>query len=139
MHPKPSFEVPRCTHCGLTQFRAANSKCVRCKKPLADFMGGTPGRSCSPDSLDNSAGVLAKRVGAAVRGLRKERQLTQQHLANLMGTGRSYVSKLESGRVLPSLQTLDRATSAFGIDIAELFLRLRRNTLETVNCGRPRL
>jgi transcriptional regulator with XRE-family HTH domain len=45
-----------------------------------------------------------------------------------MGTGRSYISKLESGRVVPSLQTLQRATSALSIDLAELFLRVRRQT-----------
>jgi transcriptional regulator with XRE-family HTH domain len=67
-------------------------------------------------------------VGTAVKSLRKERRFTQQRLAILMGTGRSYISKLESGGLVPSLQTLDRATSALGIDLAELFLRLRRET-----------
>ena len=79
-----------------------------------------------PDRLEKSAELLALRVGIAVRSLRKERKFTQQRLAILMGTGRSYISKLESGRVVPSLQTLERARSAFGIDLAELFLRLRR-------------
>jgi transcriptional regulator with XRE-family HTH domain len=75
---------------------------------------------------ENSAEVLARRVGTAVKCLRKERKFTQQRLAFLMGTGRSYISKLESGGIVPSLQTLERATSALGIDLAELFLRLRR-------------
>jgi transcriptional regulator with XRE-family HTH domain len=72
--------------------------------------------------------ALAQRVGVAVKTLRKERKFTQQRLAILMGTGRSYISKLESGHVVPSLQTLESATSVFGIDLAELFLRLRRQT-----------
>lgn len=128
MHPHPSFEVPRCPHCGLIQFRHTIASCVRCKKPLDDFTGGMPARFFVPDRLEKSAELLALRVGVAVRSLRKERKFTQQRLAILMGTGRSYISKLESGRVVPSLQTLDRATSAFGIDLAELFLRLRRQT-----------
>lgn len=72
--------------------------------------------------------ALAQRVGVAVKTLRKERKFTQQRLAILMGTARSYISKLESGHVVPSLQTLERATSALSIDLAELFLRLRRLT-----------
>jgi transcriptional regulator with XRE-family HTH domain len=73
-----------------------------------------------------STEALAQRVGVAIKSLRKERKFTQQRLAVLMGTCRSYISKLESGRVVPSLLTLERATSALGIDLAELFLRLRR-------------
>lgn len=128
MHPHPSFEVPRCPHCGLIQFRRATPRCVRCKKPLDDFIAGTPLRLFVPNRTENSAEVLARRVGTAVRCLRKERKLTQQRLAILMGTGRSYISKLESGGVVPSLQTLERATLALGIDLADLFLRLRRQT-----------
>lgn len=123
MHTHPSFEVPRCPHCGLIQFRRVVDKCVRCKKPLDDlatFASSLP--------KHESKETLAQRVGVAVRTLRKKRKFTQQRLATLMGTGRSYISKLESGRVAPSLHTLQRATSALSIDLAELFLRVRRQT-----------
>jgi len=36
---------------------------------------------------------------------------------------RSHISKIERGLVVPSFQTLERATSALGIDIADLFRR----------------
>jgi DNA-binding XRE family transcriptional regulator len=126
MHPYPSIEVPRCPHCGLIQFRHTIANCVRCKKPsmtsppLCSRIHSVP---IFPNSLKEA---LAQRVRVAVKTLRKERNFTQQLLAALMGTGRSYISKLESGRVVPSLQTLECATSAFGIDLAELFLRLHR-------------
>jgi DNA-binding XRE family transcriptional regulator len=128
MHPHPSFEVPRCRHCGLIQFRHTIAKCVRCKKPLDNLATGMFARSFASDRPKQCKEALGQRVGVAVKSLRKERKFTQQRLAILMGTGRSYISKLESGRVVPSLQTLQRATSAFGIDLAELFLRLRRQT-----------
>ncbi len=128
MHPHPSFEVPRCPRCGLIQFRRATARCVRCNKPLDDFITVTSPGIFVPNHAESSAAVLALRVGTAVKSLRKERRFTQQRLAILMGTGRSYISKLESGGLVPSLQTLDRATSALGIDLAELFLRLRRET-----------
>jgi len=127
MHPHPSFEIPRCPHCGLTQFRPAIARCVRCKKPLDNL--ATDMLSHAFASLPKqSKEALAQRVGVAVKTLRRERRFTQQRLATLMGTCRSYISKLESGRVLPSMQTLESATSALGIDLAELFLRLRRQT-----------
>jgi DNA-binding XRE family transcriptional regulator len=126
MHPHPSFEVPRCPHCGLIQFRRPIDKCVRCKKPLDDFATAMLAHAFASSLPKQSKEALAQRVGVAVKTLRKERKFTQQRLATLMGTGRSYISKLESGHVVPSLQTLESATSAFGIDLAELFLRLRR-------------
>jgi DNA-binding XRE family transcriptional regulator len=126
MHPHPSFEVPRCPHCGLIQFRRAIATCVRCKKPLDDSATNMFAGAFASDLPKQSKEALAQRVGIAVKTLRKERKITQQRLAILMGTARSYISKLESGHVVPSLQTLERATSALSIDLAELFLRLRR-------------
>ena len=129
MHPYSSFEVPRCPHCGLVQFRHTLSTCVRCKKPLLDaFATGALARSLASSVPKQSKEALAQRIGIAVKSLRRESKFTQQRLAILMGTGRSYISKLESGTIIPSLQTLERTTSAFGIDLAELFLRLRRQT-----------
>jgi ribosome-binding protein aMBF1 (putative translation factor) len=128
MHPHPSFEVPRCPHCGLIQFRRATSNCVRCKKALDNGTARTPAHSFTPHNTEHSAQVLAGRIGTAIRNIRKEKNLTQQRLAILMSTGRSYISKLECGSTVPSLRTLERATSALGIDLAELFLRLRRRT-----------
>jgi hypothetical protein len=51
---------------------------------------------------------------------------------DVMGTARSYISKLGCGLLVPSFQTLERATSALGIDIADLFLRLRRQIPKSV-------
>jgi transcriptional regulator with XRE-family HTH domain len=45
-----------------------------------------------------------------------------------MGTVRSHISKIERGLVVPSFQTLERATSALGIDIADLFRRRCQKT-----------
>jgi len=128
MHPHPSFEVPRCPHCGLIQFRRAIATCVRCKRPLDDSATIVLAGAFALDLPEQSKETLAERVGVAVKTFRKERKFTQQRLAILMGTARSHISKLEGGHVVPSLQTLERATSALSIDLAELFLRLRRQT-----------
>src|SRR5687768_292272 len=45
---------------------------------------------------------------------RKKMGLTQQQLAEAMGTSQSAISDLESGRVEPQLQTLQRYARALG-------------------------
>jgi len=75
---------------------------------------------------------LAKRVGEAIRILRNERKMSQQRLADSMGTARSYLSKLERGLIDPSLSTLERAARALRLDVPEVFLRVRNRILELV-------
>ena len=45
---------------------------------------------------------------------RKERNLTQKHLAELAGTRQSNISRLESGNYNPSLEFLNKIASAMG-------------------------
>jgi ribosome-binding protein aMBF1 (putative translation factor) len=53
---------------------------------------------------------LAKTIIAA----RTARGLTQAELAARMGTSQSYIARLESGRVLPSMRTWQRLAAATG-------------------------
>jgi hypothetical protein len=93
--------------------------------PLNRLGFDPPIPSFSPSVTAPSTEPLAKRIGAATLVLRKERRLSQEQLAGIMSTARSYVSKLERGLLILSFPTLKRTTSALGIDIAERFLRLR--------------
>jgi transcriptional regulator with XRE-family HTH domain len=70
--------------------------------------------------------ILAKRIGATIRVLRKERRLTQSQLASKIRISRPSVTKLENGKAVPSLAKLQQVTAALGIDIAEVFLHIRR-------------
>jgi len=45
---------------------------------------------------------------------RKEKNLTQKHLAELAGTRQSNISRLESGNYNPSLEFLNKIASAMG-------------------------
>ena len=58
----------------------------------------------------------------AIRKTRLRAGLTQAELARRVGTTQSAISRLESGRVRPSLATLERLANACG---ATLELRLR--------------
>ncbi|MBB5404739.1 MULTISPECIES: helix-turn-helix domain-containing protein [Paraburkholderia] len=64
--------------------------------------------------------TLVKEFGLAVRDLRAARARSQEQLAELAGLSRSYVSEVERGTVVASLDTIDKLARAFGLAAAEL-------------------
>ena len=57
-----------------------------------------------------------KALGARLRGLRTEAGLTGAVLAQRAGVGQPTVSKVETGRMVPSSDVLDRLSRALGLD-----------------------
>jgi len=53
-------------------------------------------------------------LASALIGARNRAGLTQQELARKMGTSQPVVARLESGRVRPSMRTLERLAAATG-------------------------
>ncbi len=68
-------------------------------------------------------------VGARIRDIRKERGLSQEELAHIANLHPTYIGKLERGERNMSVESLDKATSALGISLEELF----KNLHEPVN------
>jgi len=64
---------------------------------------------------------LKSLFGANVRTVRKNYQLTQEQLAELIGLEPANVSKMENGTHFPSLKTLVKLVDVFGLDISNLF------------------
>jgi len=60
-------------------------------------------------------------LGERIKHLRAERELQQRQLAEKADLTPSMVSQIESGRLSPSLHTLGKIASAFGVPIAALF------------------
>lgn len=56
-------------------------------------------------------------VGEKLRQLRQERNLTQPELADALGIEQSYLSKLETGKSLPSGEVLNRILEVFGLSL----------------------
>src|SRR5260370_41574444 len=73
------------------------------------------------------AGYAAARatyqLAERVRNLRESRGISQQDLAERMGTTQSVISRLESGGAKPSLTTLERVGAALGADVVIGVLR----------------
>ena len=67
-------------------------------------------------------------VSSVIQKTRQRAGLTQADLAQRVGTTQSAISRLENGRVRPSLETIERLAKACG---ATLELRLRTSKAPT--------
>ena len=77
-----------------------------------DFLGLTPEETAYID--------LRLRLGDAVKQRRKEQSLTQNQLANLMGSSQSRVAKAEAADASVSLDLLIRSLFALGASNRDL-------------------
>ncbi len=64
---------------------------------------------------------IARRFGARVAYLRKERGMTQEAFADHAGIARSYMSDVERGVRNPTIVMVERIAKALRIRISELF------------------
>ena len=126
-------EVVRCEHCRLMQYRTSNSLCRKCHKPL-DFEETTAlmpqlvTSQAAPDSAD-----AALQVAAQVRDIRRARHLSQRQLAGRMQVPRTYISKIENGKAIPTLGSLERLASALGVEVRQLVRDARSRRDEEVS------
>ena len=60
-------------------------------------------------------------VGAAIRFLREQRNLSARALSAKAGLSSAYVTKIENGRVEPSLRAFARLALALGMSQAEVW------------------
>jgi transcriptional regulator with XRE-family HTH domain len=111
-------EVLRCDHCSLVQFRTSSALCRRCHKCLEVELPepAVPALALVP-AAEAQEGL---QVATAVRDLRHVRNLSQRQLAARMGVPRTYISKIENGKAMPTLSSLDRLARALRVDIAAL-------------------
>ena len=61
-----------------------------------------------------------ERIGKFIAQLRKEKKMTQQELANLLGVTDRAISKWENGRGMPDISLLEPLAKILGININEL-------------------
>jgi transcriptional regulator with XRE-family HTH domain len=126
-------EVVRCEYCRLMQYRTSNSLCRRCRRPL-DIEESEPlapqlvSRQPAPDS-DNPG----LQVAVQVREMRRARHLSQRQLAGRMQVPRTYISKIENGKAVPTLGSLERLAAALGVELRQLVRDARSRRDEEVS------
>ena len=123
-------EVTRCKVCGLVQYRTRTDNCRRCLRmlpPKVQFL--IP--PAAPQELPGDDRQLfenwpnnqtVENIGQRIRQLRESRGMTQSQLQARSRVSRSYLSRIESGQMTPSLGTLEKISEALGVGLNRFFL-----------------
>ena len=121
--PVENREVVRCDDCHLVQFRTNNNLCRRCKTSLDEDEPEPILTAAEPLAEVEESGESQVQVAKAIRNLRHRNGLSQRQLAIRMGVPRTYVSKIENEKAVPTLSSLERLAQALEVTVYDL-LRL---------------
>lgn len=80
-----------------------------------------PRRAAQQERVPKRVEAVASALGKRIRELRQKRGWSQEYLAELAGTHRTYMWGIERGVRNPSLRHLAQIANALGVSIAELF------------------
>ncbi len=61
--------------------------------------------------------LTSSQIGTLIQGSRKQRGLTQQDLAELVGVGRQWISDVENGKPRAELELVLKTLRALGIEL----------------------
>jgi transcriptional regulator with XRE-family HTH domain len=125
-------EVVRCEYCRLMQYRTSNSLCRRCHKPLDFEEPAQLAPQLVTSQPASNSGDAGSQVAAQVREMRRARHLSQRQLAGRMQVPRTYISKIENGKAIPTLGSLERLATALGVEVRQLVRDARSRRDEEV-------
>ena len=123
-------DVVRCKVCGLVQYRTRTGNCRRCVRllpPRVEFLVPPPPPQELPGDDRQLFEVWPNRetvenIGQRIRQLRESRGMTQSQLQARSRVSRSYLSRIESGQMTPSLGTLEKISEALGVGLNRFFI-----------------
>ena len=73
--------------------------------------------SSQPAGRSEESGL---QVATQVREIRRARHMSQRQLAGRMQVPRTYISKIENGKAIPTLGSLERLATALGVHVCQL-------------------
>jgi transcriptional regulator with XRE-family HTH domain len=115
------------------QYRTSNSLCRRCHRPL-DIEEPV---HLAPQLVENpalpSSTEAGLQVAGQVREIRRARHLSQRQLAGRMQVPRTYISKIENGKAIPTLGSLERLANALEVDVCQLVRDSRSRREEEIS------
>jgi transcriptional regulator with XRE-family HTH domain len=125
--------VISCKACGLVQYRTRTGNCRRCLR-LLPLVEPEPEQAIRTSARRASGRVrrqgsekwlfnldMVENLGQRIQQLRKFRKLTQKELYKISGVSRSYLARIESSQMTPSLGTLEKISEALGIGLNRFF------------------
>ncbi len=62
-----------------------------------------------------------KFLSKKIKEARKNRRLTQEDLAEIVGLSVNYIGYIEQGKKVPSIKTADKIARALGLKLSNLF------------------
>ncbi len=66
-------------------------------------------------------GEISRKLGLRIKELREKRGLTQLKLAEILNMEASNLSKIERGVQIPKEESLEKISTALGVEVKELF------------------
>jgi len=75
------------------------------------------GKKGSPSRVEAEEKAFAFYNGKIIEQARKEANMTQFELAEKLGSSKSYISRVENGRIEPKISTFYRIASALGYTV----------------------
>src|SRR5215469_4254040 len=122
-------EVIRCKTCGLVQYRTRTGNCRRCVRALPQRMEYLiPQEAPQEQAVPEAAAAkfanqeTVENIGQRIRQLRESRGMTQSQLQSRSKVSRSYLSRIESGQMTPSLGTLEKISEALNVGLNRFFI-----------------
>jgi transcriptional regulator with XRE-family HTH domain len=122
-------EVIRCKTCGLVQYRTRTGNCRRCVRALPQRLEFLIPPPAPPEeaAAETTSEKFANRetvenIGQRIRQLRESRTMTQSQLQSRSKVSRSYLSRIESGQMTPSLGTLEKISEALNVGLNRFFI-----------------
>ena len=79
----------------------------------------------------------AESVGTRLRELRTQRQFSQGEIEKRTGLLRCYVSRVEGGYTVPSINTLEKFAAAFAVPLHAIFLHGKASGLLPISNAKP--
>ena len=100
---------------------------------------------CTRSSVDFTAGIedsfdvadLSKAFGDVVRTRRSNLAISQEQLASLSGLHRTYLSRIELGRVRLGLDAAKRVANGLGVPLSQLIAEAEKRLGPVNRCEKP--
>ena len=117
-------EVIRCKTCGLVQYRTRMGNCRRCLRLSSNVDRLI--QPAEPQVVEDDDRQLFEKwsnrktienIGQRIRQLRKSHRMTQCQLQRRSRVSHSSLSRIESGRMTPSLAALEKLSDALGVSM----------------------